>query len=51
MAIMFKEDPDFAVHNKRANDTAARDLKTMLEQSFHHQTIHNLNCLMRQVDI
>ena len=32
MAMMFKEDPDFAVHNKRANDTAARDLKTMLEQ-------------------
>lgn len=32
MAMMFKEDPDFAVHNKRANDTAARELKTVLEQ-------------------
>lgn len=32
MAMMFKEDPDFAAHNKTANDTAARELKTMLEQ-------------------
>jgi uncharacterized protein (UPF0335 family) len=32
MALKFKEDPDFAAHNSRANDTAARELKSMLEQ-------------------
>lgn len=32
MALKFKEDPDFAVHNGLANDTAARDLRAMIEQ-------------------
>ena len=32
MALKFKEDPDFAVHNGRANDTAARDLRVVIAQ-------------------
>lgn len=32
MALKFKEDPDFAVHNGLANDTAARELKVMILQ-------------------
>lgn len=32
MPLKFKEDEDFAAHNKRANDTAARELKEMVEQ-------------------
>lgn len=39
MALKYKEDPDFADHNKRANDTAARELKTMLEQIESAQAI------------
>lgn len=32
MALKYKEDPDFSAHNQRANDTASRELKDMLEQ-------------------
>lgn len=32
MALKYKEDPDFSAHNQRANDTASRELKEMLEQ-------------------
>lgn len=32
MALKFKEDPDFAAHNQRANDTAAKELAAMLAQ-------------------
>jgi uncharacterized protein (UPF0335 family) len=31
MALKYKEDPDFSAHNQRANDTAARELKDMLD--------------------
>lgn len=32
MALKYKEDADFFAHNQRANDTASRELKDMLEQ-------------------
>jgi len=32
MALKFRKDPDFAVHNRLANNTAARDLSIMVAQ-------------------
>jgi uncharacterized protein (UPF0335 family) len=32
MPLKFKDDADFAEHNGRANDTASRELREMLEQ-------------------
>ena len=32
MALKFKEDPDFASHNQRANDTAAKELSHILAE-------------------
>ena len=39
MGLKYKEDQDFADHNRVANETAARDLRDMLEQIESAQAI------------